>query len=293
MANDTPYSSDTAFPLEETRGLILGRDVSVYYGHNGIAGRANHHHEQAQLVLTYERAVAEISWRKGTETQTEILREHSFCLIPPRIPHCCRWKPQAELVILYLEKHFFLQHVPMMPSDVLVACFKRLCRQDTVLWPLAEDLRALVKKSVALNSASVASIGAALAARTLEVQFQEGLTNEPANVALPESMLRRVSEYIEGNLGGDLDCPALAKKVGLSTDHFRRLFKCATGTTPTQFVAKARTQKALQLLQSGDFRVAEVALQVGFSDQSHFNRYCRRFFGCPPRAILKKTRVPS
>lgn len=295
MTEFSPFSSsDTAFPLEEARGLILGRDVSVYYGHNRVRAKLKHHHEQAQLVLTYEHAVAEISWMKGHEPRKEILREHSFCLIPPRVQHCCRWKPQAELVILYLEKHFFLQHVPMMPSDVLMASFRNLCRQDPVLWPLAEDLRALVKKSDAVTSASVASIGAALAARTLESHFQAGLVaSEPAHVPLPESMLRKVSDYIETHLNGVLDGSVLAKTVGLSSDHFRRLFKRATGSTPTQYVAKARTQKALELLRSGDFRVSEAALQVGFSDQSHFNRYCRRFFGCPPRAVLKRVHKVS
>jgi len=294
VAEVIPFSSsDTAFPLEEARGLILGRDVSVYYGYNRVRGKLKHHHEQAQLVLTYEHAVAEVSWLKDNEPRTEIMREHSFCLIPPRLLHCCRWKPQAELVILYLEMHFFLQHVPMVPSDVLMASFRKLCHQDTLLWPLAEELRVLVKKSDGVTAASVASIGATLAARTLESHFQAGLANEPSDVALPESMLRKVTEYIEAHLDSDLDGSVLAKTVGLSSDHFRRLFKRATGTTPTQYVAKARTRKALELLRSGESRVSEVALQVGFSDQSHFNRYCRRFFGCPPRAVLSQARKSS
>jgi AraC family transcriptional regulator len=280
--------SDTAFPLEETRGLILGPDVSVYYGHNRGRGKVDHHHEQAQMVLTYERGQAEISWRHENDAQKTVLRHHSFCLIPPLVPHNCRWKPHAELLILYLEKHFLLRHAPMLPGNVLIADFKRLSSFDVLLWPLAEELRALVRNNEAPSPRSVASLGATLAARTLEKHFEATLATEPAEVALPRSMLERVAEYIERHLSTELSVAELAKQVGLSSDHFGRLFKRATGTTPSEHVAKTRTKKAVELLRTGNYRVSEVALEVGFCDQSHFNRCCRRFFGCSPRMILQQ-----
>jgi AraC-like DNA-binding protein len=60
------------------------------------------------------------------------------------------------------------------------------------------------------------------------------------------------------------------------------------GTSFTAYVTELRLQQALKLLtesERGVLRIADVALEAGFSDVSYFNRLFRSRFGDPPRDV--------
>jgi AraC family transcriptional regulator len=76
----------------------------------------------------------------------------------------------------------------------------------------------------------------------------------------------------------------LARHAALGVDRFAKLLKSATGMSPRQFLLKYRVGKALELLRTGEFRVAEAAYEVGFYDQSHLSWHCQKFFGFPPKS---------
>jgi transcriptional regulator GlxA family with amidase domain len=58
-----------------------------------------------------------------------------------------------------------------------------------------------------------------------------------------KSWLRAV-EYIQDQLDTDLTASGIAQAVGLSPDHFTRLFKESTGQSPHRYVVEARVRKA-------------------------------------------------
>lgn len=60
-----------------------------------------------------------------------------------------------------------------------------------------------------------------------------------------------------------------------------RAFTQETGLTPYRYLESLRIDEAKRLLKQG-IVPAEVALQTGFSDQSHFTHYFRRFLGLSP-----------
>lgn len=78
-----------------------------------------------------------------------------------------------------------------------------------------------------------------------------------------------------------IDPGALARRVGVSREHFHRLFRTAVGMTPTHYARLARIDRAKALLREG-LAAAEVAAQCGFTDQAHFSRWFRRCFGVTP-----------
>lgn len=101
---------------------------------------------------------------------------------------------------------------------------------------------------------------------------------------LPRSVLARVTEYIGQNLGSDLSVSDLARVAELEPDTFARRFKTATGLAPHAFVLEQRLQRAEQLLLGTRLGIAAVALQVGFSTQSHLTEKFRRARGVTPHA---------
>ena len=75
---------------------------------------------------------------------------------------------------------------------------------------------------------------------------------------------------------------SVAKSVGMSCQHFCRVFKKHTGMTFQQFVAQVRIDRAKQLLLDKELRITDVVFQSGFGSVPHFNRVFRRMVGASP-----------
>ena len=104
-----------------------------------------------------------------------------------------------------------------------------------------------------------------------------------AGGVLSRRQLRTVVEYIMENLEGSPTLEQMAAVVHLSPYHFARQFKAATGLPPHQYVIAGRIERAQHLLQrDGELGLAEVALRVGFSDQSKFSLHFKRIVGVTP-----------
>jgi len=137
----------------------------------------------------------------------------------------------------------------------------------------------------------VEGIGIALVSRVLDQQFRSPTVTAKAEPVLPQSVLQRLLAHVESHLDTGVSVEDLAKLAGVCVNHFGRMFKNATGASPSQFILKCRVEKGLELLRTGEFRVADAAYQVGFCDQSHFHRHCRKFFGLTPKAVLQASQT--
>ncbi len=96
---------------------------------------------------------------------------------------------------------------------------------------------------------------------------------------LEKNLLRRLEEYVLEHLDESLNVAALARLAGLSSSHFSRTFTKSVGRSPYRFVIDLRLQRALELVQANQFRLADIAMMTGFSDQSHLARWVRRVHG--------------
>ncbi|MEM7144684.1 MAG: helix-turn-helix domain-containing protein [Verrucomicrobiota bacterium] len=75
---------------------------------------------------------------------------------------------------------------------------------------------------------------------------------------------------------------SLARKTGLSVRAFERKFKKHFQLTPRQFFMRMRVTHAASRLVNTTDPIGEIAVDSGFSDQSHLSREFRRHFGEPP-----------
>ncbi|NKN35234.1 helix-turn-helix transcriptional regulator [Agrobacterium sp. a22-2] len=100
--------------------------------------------------------------------------------------------------------------------------------------------------------------------------------------ALPGFKLRRAVAYLEENLAEPFNLAQLAETVGMSEFHFSRLFKKATGLSPSRYFIRQRIARAQLLLQETDTSIIEIGMLVGYSSPSHFAQVFRRETGLPP-----------
>lgn len=104
--------------------------------------------------------------------------------------------------------------------------------------------------------------------------------------------LGRVTDYIDANLGEKLPLATLARVFGASVSHFKTLFKPMTGMTVHRYVMQRRVERARELLDGG-VPIATVAIETGFTDQSHLARWMRRLLGVTPRHVRAGGRLPG
>jgi len=90
----------------------------------------------------------------------------------------------------------------------------------------------------------------------------------------------------------ELSLETVARDLRISPRYLQRLLE-TSGTSFTARVNELRLQRAFTLLtetRDGELRISDIALQVGFSDISHFNRLFRSRFGDTPRGVRGQRR---
>jgi transcriptional regulator of acetoin/glycerol metabolism len=107
-------------------------------------------------------------------------------------------------------------------------------------------------------------------------------TPSPARGGLPPGTMRRVREHVEAHLSESMDLAELAAIAGLSVYHFARAFKQTAGVTPHHYLVHRRIERAQEMLARSELPLSEIALAVGFSDQSHLARHFRQTLGVTP-----------
>ena len=100
--------------------------------------------------------------------------------------------------------------------------------------------------------------------------------------------LQGVVDYIRDGLANNLLIADVAAIVGMSTTHFKSMFKRSVGIPVHQYIIKLRVERAIALLSSGRPRLIDVAQLSGFSDQSHMSRCMRRTVGRTPTQIARR-----
>ena len=113
-----------------------------------------------------------------------------------------------------------------------------------------------------------------------QIQIQAENADSPA--------IRKAVEYIHANLTEELSLEVVAKVANMSTFYFCKMFKKEKGINFTDYVSRARIEKAKNLLLNPNLRVSEIAYEVGFQSLTHFNRVFKKVAGCSPSQYRSK-----
>lgn len=154
----------------------------------------------------------------------------------------------------------------------------------------AEDVRVIVGNSSFLaRRAAAQPHGARASMATMSGSRQSEVRTAPRGGMAPGA-LRRVLDSIEARLAESIDLSGLARLARLSECHFSRAFKQSVGMPPHRYVMSRRVSVASAMLRQTDRPLTEIALDVGFSDHSHFTRMFARLTGQTPSAFRRRHR---
>lgn len=101
------------------------------------------------------------------------------------------------------------------------------------------------------------------------------------------NLMNRAKEYLHDHMEDDIGLDELARHSGIDRFRLTRQFSKAFGLSPHAYLVRLRLRKARTLLAHG-LDPTRVAIQVGFSDQSHFGRWFRRAYRLTPGAYQRQ-----
>ncbi|MBL9114058.1 MAG: helix-turn-helix transcriptional regulator [Verrucomicrobiaceae bacterium] len=102
--------------------------------------------------------------------------------------------------------------------------------------------------------------------------------------------VRLARAYMQEHLHEPISLDDVAHAVGVSSFHFCKVFKRATGMTFTDYLGRMRVERARRMLLKPSNRITEVAYEAGFQSLSHFNRSFRRVVGESPTEFRARLR---
>ncbi|GGS46928.1 helix-turn-helix domain-containing protein [Streptomyces griseoviridis] len=106
------------------------------------------------------------------------------------------------------------------------------------------------------------------------------------------SVLEPLLAWLQENLGRDLTLGDIAAQAGTSTRTLIRRFREQTGTTPLQWLHRARVRQAQHLLETTRHPVERIAAQVGFGSPTAFRERFKRTTGVSPHAYRRTFASP-
>ncbi|TDT68010.1 AraC family two component transcriptional regulator [Hypnocyclicus thermotrophus] len=106
-----------------------------------------------------------------------------------------------------------------------------------------------------------------------------------SNEQISKRILKMI-EYIKENYNKKISIEDIADKLDCSSGYLSRKFREETGITFNNFVNKYKIQKSIELLNSGKYKVYEIADMLGFNNYKYFAQVFKNYMNCSPLKFI-------
>ncbi|MCU6710227.1 response regulator [Paenibacillus sp. J5C_2022] len=103
-----------------------------------------------------------------------------------------------------------------------------------------------------------------------------------------ESLIEQIQEYIHVHLAEDVSLQTLADHVGMHPVYLSKIYKMITGEGLKDYLSRLRMERAVQLLDNKDYRVYEIAGQIGYLNTAYFIKVFKKTYGVTPQEYRDK-----
>jgi AraC-like DNA-binding protein/mannose-6-phosphate isomerase-like protein (cupin superfamily) len=167
-----------------------------------------------------------------------------------------------------------LPEILPLPADRMKQC-ERIMK--SIIIPVYRDARDDFRCSLRIIRLFRFLIAAA-------VEMQEDGRREgaaSASAAVPAAY-RKAAAYIRRHYRRNVSIRRLARRAGVTCEHFCRQFKRYYGFSPGRYQTELRLRAARAMLRTGGRQCGEIAERLGFSDRYFFSKVFKKYTGYAP-----------
>lgn len=107
--------------------------------------------------------------------------------------------------------------------------------------------------------------------------------------SLDETFIRQAIAIVETNLlEYDFSVDKFSREIGMSRSNLYLKIKAITGESVNAFVKRIRFHKAVELMESRQYTIAEISNMCGFNSPSYFSTAFKQYYGCIPSEYLSR-----
>ena len=183
----------------------------------------------------------------------EITPEHLGFIAPGRFHHCvCK----SDIIMIDIPTYMIKESdLETLESQVSIPL-------SGTMIPLAEIIKTEVKENP--ESSSISYLYYFLYDKLVETGGLKSL------------------RYIKEHFNENISISDLAKLESYNISYFTDWFKRKTGQAPSVYIRKVRIDKAKELLAATNYRLIDVAMQVGYNSNASFTRAFKEIVGVSP-----------
>jgi ligand-binding sensor domain-containing protein/signal transduction histidine kinase/DNA-binding response OmpR family regulator len=128
--------------------------------------------------------------------------------------------------------------------------------------------------------------------KRLKEYYSVGKEMVPENIAfntLDEEFLKQAIRIVEDHLANsEFSVDQFSKEIGMSRSNLYLKLKAITGESAMDFIKRIRFKKAVELMQSKRYTIAQITYMCGFNSPSYFSTAFKQHYGCMPSEYLAK-----
>ncbi len=227
-----------------------------------------HYHDTYTIGITYDGL---LKLNKANNTSNYL--KYSCRINNPGEIHCGvskKWShinfyPKVELLSKIYEEIFFEKKIPLFKEHIINDHILFIKLHNFFL-SIYQDKDELQSESLLIEALSYLILNYTSCTKS-KIEFGGG-----------KKMIKNSIEYIKSNIDKNITLDELSAVSNLSKYHFLRIFKKELGITPHHFIINEKINYANSLIQKG-ISLSEASFSAGFSDQSHFTRNFKKFYG--------------
>jgi AraC family transcriptional regulator len=220
----------------------------------------------------------------GSSFKQEEVVQGSCVIIPANTSQYAEWNKGSGALTIAIDPSAFAQTIYEVVDPDTIELLSLFATPDPFIYQIGVALKSALTKQGSSSRLYAETLVNTLILHLLEhysttrPNLRESITGQ-----LPQYKLQQVIDYINAYIDSDLSLQELSNLVQMSPHYFSTLFKQSTGTTPHQYVIRCRIERAKCLMGQSKLSLAEIAIQVGFVDQSHLHRHFKRCVGVTPK----------
>ena len=266
------------------------QDIRVLHVRNGYSDMDLPPLENHCVIVQLEPSVYATARINGQDFD-HFLSPGDIAIIPAGMPSHWRWRDSRphETLHIYLEPIFVQKIAESCDLNHAQMAFEpQIAVRDEQLSHMAMSLLYELKAENVVGRLYADSVASSLAIQLVrrysclkDVAIRKG--------GMAPNKLRRALEFISDKLEQQqgIALEVVAQEVGMSRYHFSRVFKESMGLSPINYIVRQRIERAKKLLVETELPIADIALQAGFSGQSHFTTFFRKLVGLTPRSFRR------